>query len=326
MRAVFLIALFTLPVQASAQQVFERTTLLMGSRFDITVTAESQREADQYIDTAIAEVSRIESQISSWSPTSQTAEINRNAGMGPVQVDRELFELIQRSIKISEVTDGAFDISYASMDQIWKFDGSMTEMPSETSIENAVKNVGYENIILDEPNSTVFLKNKGMKIGFGGIGKGYAADKAKELLIEEGCSGGIINASGDMSTWGTQPDGSEWMVALTNPMNNNNAFALLRLKRGAVVTSGDYEKYVEFNGTRYAHIINPKTGYPSTGIVSVSVFAPSAELADALATAVFVQGVDVGLDRINQIPGVECVIIDSNGDVHKSNRININEN
>lgn len=125
-----------------------------------------------------------------------------------------------------------------------------------------------------------------MKIGFGAIGKGYAADKAKELLISRGVVAGIINASGDMNTWGKQPNGDSWQVAITNPMNKNKVFALLPLDNGAVVTSGNYEKYVTFNNTRYTHIIDPRSGYPATGIVSVTVFAPKAELADALATSV----------------------------------------
>lgn len=140
-----------------------------------------------------------------------------------------------------------------------------------------------------------------------------------------GVSAGIINASGDMNTWGKQPDGTEWTVAITNPLNKNTAFATLPLKQGAVVTSGDYEKYVEFNGIRYAHIINPKTGYPSQGIISVTVFAPSAEFADALATSIFVMGIEVGLDRVNQLPNVECIIIDTKGNIYQSQNIKINE-
>ena len=297
----------------------------MGSRFDITVVAENEKVANAYIDTAIAEVSRIEKLISSWDPNSQTSEVNRNAGIKPVKVDLELFDLIKRSIEISKLTDGAFDISYASMDNIWKFDQSMTEMPSDELIKKSVEKVGFNKIILDEKNQTVFLPQKGMKIGFGAIGKGYAADKTKRLLMDKGVDAGIINASGDMNTWGKQPNGDDWKVAITNPMNKNNAFALLPLKQGAVVTSGDYEKFVEFDGIRYAHIINPKTGYPSKGIISVSVFAPSAELADALATSVFVMGIDVGLDRINQLPNTECIIIDDKGNVYKSVNIKINE-
>ncbi|GGX10679.1 FAD:protein FMN transferase [Aquimarina muelleri] len=295
----------------------------MGSRFDITVVAEDSVQAKQYINTAIKEIQRIESLISSWSKDSQTSLINNNAGITPIKVDKELFDLISRAIQISKLTDGAFDISYASMDKIWKFDDSMVEIPSNKEIEASVAKVGYSNIILDKDQSTVFLKLKGMKIGFGAIGKGYAADKAKKLLIAIGVDAGIINASGDMNTWGKQPDGSDWKVAITNPLNKNNAFALLPVINKAVVTSGNYEKYVVLGNKRYSHIIDPRTGYPSTGIVSVSVFAPKAELADALATSVFVMGIETGLNRINQLAGVECIIVDEQGKIHTSNHIKI---
>jgi thiamine biosynthesis lipoprotein len=263
--------------------------------------------------------------MSSWDENSQTSRINRFAGIKAVKVDAELFNLIERAIGISKLTDGAFDISYAAMDNIWHFDGSMTQMPSEEEILNSVARVGYENILLDKDSSTVFLKVKGMKIGFGGIGKGYAADKAKELLISKGVPSGIINASGDMNTWGKQPNGSPWSVAITNPLNKDKAFAILPITDGAVVTSGNYEKYVFFNGKRYTHIIDPRTGYPSSGIISVSVFAPKAELADALATSVFVMGKDVGLNRINQMPKVECIIIDEEGNIAISDNIKIDK-
>lgn len=312
-------------VVCSAQQPYNRTLKLMGSRFDVTVVAKDSIEGNKYIDTAVAEITRIEKLISSWDANSQTSDINRNAGIKPVTVDSELFELIERAIGISKLTDGAFDISYASMDRIWKFDGSMTVMPSEEEITASVSKVGYQNIILDNENSTVFLKLEGMKIGFGAIGKGYAADKDKDLLISKGVPSGIINASGDMNTWGKKPNGSEWKVAITNPMDKNKVFALLPINNGAVVTSGNYEKFVNFNGKRYTHIIDPRTGYPSSGIISVTVFAPKAELADALATSVFVMGKEVGLDRINQLPKIECIIIDDKGNITKSKNIEIDK-
>ena len=319
---LFILTFFSVGI-LFAQEPYKRTLKLMGSRFDITVVAKDPVEANKYIDLAINEITRIEQLISSWDPKSQTSEINRNAGIKPVKVDSELFDLIQRGIGISKLTDGAFDISYASMDKIWKFDGSMTEMPSTDSIKASVSKVGYRNIVLDNENNTVFLKLKGMKIGFGAIGKGYAADKAKNLLISKGVVAGIINASGDMNTWGKQPDGSEWKVAITNPMDKNKVFALLPINNGAVVTSGNYEKYVTFNDVRYTHIIDPRTGYPATGIISVTVFAPKAELADALATSVFVMGIEVGLNRIEQLPQVECIIIDDKGHITTSKNIEI---
>lgn len=308
---------------AVGQQPFKRTLSLMGSHFDITVVANDSVMANGYIDMAIQEISRIEHLISSWDATSQTSAINRNAGVIPTPIDAELFSLIERCIRLSKLTDGAFDISYASMDQIWIFDGSMLSMPSDETIQSSVEKVGYQNILLDSEASTVFLSLKGMKIGFGAIGKGYAADKAKDLLLAKGVTAGIINASGDMNTWGKQPNGMEWKVAITNPMDKSKAFALLPITNGAVVTSGNYEKRVTFNGVTYSHIIDPRTGYPATGLLSVTVFAPKAELADALATAVFVMGKDAGLNRINQLPGVECIIVDDQGTVSTSDNIQI---
>ena len=317
----FLLLLFSLSI--FAQENFKRSLILMGSRFDITVVASNEKEGSDYIDTAISEITRIENLISSWDPNSQTSLINNNAGISPIKVDKELFDLIERSLAISKLTNGAFDISYASMDRIWKYDGSLKKMPSKEEILSSVTKVGYPNIILNKENHTVFLKLKGMKIGFGAIGKGYAADKAKTLLINKGVKAGIINASGDLNAWGKQANGKDWMVAITNPLNKEKAFSWLPVNNAAVVTSGNYEKYVKFNGIRYSHIIDPRTGYPSTGIISVTVFTANAEFADAISTSIFVMGVTTGLDFINQLKGVECIIVDESNKVITSENIKL---
>lgn len=306
-------------------QVYQRTLKLMGSRFDLTVVAENQDKGNAYLDMAIAEITRIEKLISSWDPHSQTSAINANAGIAPVKVDAELFHLIERALKISKLTQGTFDISYASMDRIWKFDGSVTKMPSPEVIRQSVEKVGYQNIVLDRDNMTVFLKKQGMKIGFGAIGKGYAADRAKQLLVENGVTSGIINASGDLNAWGAQPDGKDWMVAIVNPLNKNKVFSWLPVRDQAVVTSGNYEKYIILDGQRYTHIIDPRTGYPSKGILSATIFTRNAELADALATSIFVMGAETGLDFVNQLHGVECIIVDENNTIITSKNINLQE-
>ena len=170
---------------------------------------------------------------------------------------------------------------------------------------------------------TIFLKEKRNEIrgGLGGIGQGYIADKIKALLISKGCTSGIVNVSGDINTWGFQINGEPWNVAIVNPLNKEKVFATFPLIDSAVETSGSYEKYVTFNGKRYSHIIDPRSGYPASGIISVSVFAKQTEIADALATGVFVLGVDVGMNLINQINGIECIIIDDKGGVHYSKNI-----
>jgi len=326
MRYLFLSIVFISQIILGQEQTYHKTLKLMGTRFEISVVATNESKGNLYIKRAIREIERIEKLISSWDSNSQTSLINRNAGIKPVQIDLELLELIERSIQISKITKGAFDITYASMDRIWKFDGSMKEMPTEDNIRNSVSKIGYKNIIINRDKKTVFLKDKGMKIGFGGIGKGYAADKAKTLLLKMGVTSGIINASGDMNAWGKQANGTNWMVGITNPLNTEKAFSWLPINNQSVVTSGDYEKYVEFNGKRYSHIINPRTGYPTTGIKSVTIFAPKAELADALATSVFVMGLENGLDFINQLNGIEAIIVDDSNNFHKTKNIQFKTN
>ena len=304
----------------------KRTLKLMGTRFEITVVAPNEEIGYINIDEAVSEIKRIEKIISSWDKDSETSLINKNAGIKPVKVSQELINLIERSIKISDITDGAFDITYASMDEIWRFDGTMDKVPSEESIRKSVSKVGYKKIQLDHDNQTVFLPEKGMCIGFGAIGKGYAADRAKDLLVSKDVKGGIINASGDLTTWGTKVTGEKWLVGIANPLSKDKVFSWLPVVESSVATSGNYEKYIMLDGKKYSHIIDPRTGYPTRGVNSVSIFAKQAELCDALATAVFTMGRDVGLHMINQIDGVEAVVIDAENKVHKSSGIMFDTN
>lgn len=299
----------------------KKTLKLMGTRFEVTVVAPNEEIGYINIDEAVSEIQRIEKIISSWDENSETSLINKNAGIKPVKVSPELFGLIERSLKISEITDGAFDITYASMDNVWKFDGSMDSIPTEAAIKQAVEKIGYGKIVLDADNKTVFLPETGMKIGLGAIGKGYAADKAKELLVSKDVKGGIINASGDLTTWGTKVTGEKWLVGIANPLSKDKVFSWLPVLESSVATSGNYEKFITYKGKKYSHIIDPRTGYPTNGINSVSIFAKHAELCDALATAVFIMGRDVGLHMINQMDGVEAVVVDSDNKIHRSSGI-----
>ena len=319
----YLVIAFLATISSYSQTIYKKKLAMLGSPFEISVVANDSVKANEYSTLAINEVKRIENLISDWIPTTQISEINKNAGIQPVKVDEEVFDLVERAIKISKLTNGAFDISYASMDKIWKFDGSMKEMPTPEAIKKSVEKIGYQNIILDKENKTIFLKLTGMKLGLGGIGQGYIADKVKELLQSKGCNSGLVNVSGDINTWGKQPNGELWTVGIVNPMNKNKVFATFPLDNSAVETSGSYEKFVTFNGIRYSHIIDPRTGYPATGIVSVSVFSKQTEIADALATGIFVLGVDVGLDLVNQLKGIQCIIVDDKGKIHASKGIYI---
>jgi thiamine biosynthesis lipoprotein len=308
---------------SNSQVLRKRTTLLMGGRFDITIVAQDSLTAEQNIDVVIAEITRIENLISDWKSDSQVSEVNQNAGIRPVKVDREVFELTQRAIQFSEVTNGGFDISFAAMDRIWKFDGSMTEMPSAEAIKKSVEKVGYKNIILDSVQSSIFLKLKGMKIGFGALGEGYATDKCRDMMLAKGIKAGIVNGSGDMSTWGKQPNGKPWNIGITNPFNPEKLLAVVPLGQEAVTTSGSYEKFVVFDGKRYSHIINPATGYPATGLCSVTVFGPNAETANGLSTSLMVLGKTAGLLLLKKYPNYSCIMITDDGKVIKSKNFRI---
>nr|WP_082603481.1 FAD:protein FMN transferase [Flavobacterium sp. Root901] len=324
MNKLFFLLILICCFTADGQVLRKRTTLLMGGRFDISISAKDSLTAEENINEVIAEITRIENLISDWKPDSQVSQVNQNAGIKPVKVDREVFELTQRAIKFSEITNGGFDISFAAMDRIWKFDGSMTEMPSAEAIQKSVEKVGYKNIVLDSAQSTIFLKLKGMKIGFGALGEGYATDKCRAMMIKKGIPAGIINGSGDMSTWGKQPNGQDWKIGITNPFKPEKLLAKVALKEGAVTTSGSYEKFVVFNGKRYSHIINPATGYPATGLCSVTIFGPNAETANGLSTSMMVLGQKESLILLQKFPDYSCVMITDKGKVIKSKNFSYN--
>ena len=299
----------------------------MGNQFEFTVITASENEAEKLFEVAITEIQRIEKLLTTFSNDSITAKINEMAGIQAVEVDEEVFQLIKRAQFISKITQGAFDISYGSLDKkFWNFDLQMTSLPNPNEAKKSVALINYENIILDETNQTVFLKNKGMRIGFGGIGKGYAAEMAKKKLIEANVESGIVNASGDLTAWGFQENSEPWTIGIADPNQKNAIFSAFKITNRAVATSGNYEKFVIINNKKYSHTIDPKTGYPVSGIKSVTILAENAEIADALATPVTVMGIEIGLDFINQLKNIGCIIVGDNNKTYFSNNITITKN
>ena len=304
---------------------FKKNIRLMGNQFEFTLIDENENNANETFEIAIQEIKRIETLLTTFSDTSITYKINENAGISAVSVDDEVFQLIKRCQFISKITQGAFDISYGSLDKrFWNFDLNMTSLPDPKVAKKAVELINYENIILDENHKTVFLKNKGMRIGFGGIGKGYAAEMAKKKLIENNVLNGIVNASGDLTAWGFQENGEAWTIGVADPNQRKSIFSTFKITNKAVATSGNYEKFITINNKRYSHTIDPKTGYPISGIKSVTILAENAEIADALATPVTVMGIEVGMNFINQLKTIGCIIIDDNDKSYFSNNITIN--
>lgn len=304
--------------------IYRKVLKLMGNRFEITVVSDNEMDALTRIDEAVAEIRRIEKLLTTFNEGSQTNLINRNAGITPVKVDREVFDIIKRSKRISEVTQGAFDITYGSVDKkLWNFDKSMTSLPDAETAKKAVHLINYRNVILDEKKCTVFLKEKGMRIGFGSIGKGYAAERAKQILQQKGITSGIVNAAGDLTAWGNQPDGKEWTIGIADPNSTHHPFSYLNITDMAIATSGNYEKFITINGKKYSHTIDPKTGLPVTGIKSVTIISPNAEVADAMATPVMIMGINVGLNLVNQVEGLSCIIVDDNDKIYTSKNIHL---
>lgn len=305
-------------ISSFAQWTVVRDTVLMGSQFNITLTGNDSISINRSIDHCIDEIIRIEKLISEWQRDTYISEVNQNAGIRPVKVSEEVRRRVQRALFFSEITEGCFDISIAAMDRVWYFDGSMNQLPTDSEIVYAIRHVNYKNIIVDTIQNTIFLKEKGMKIGLGATGKGYAAQKAAALMKELGIAGGIINASGDLFAWGTQPSGAPWRIGIHHPYRPYKSADILKVKSGAMTTSGDYLKYVEIEGVRYSHIIHPKTGIPVSDITSVTVIGPDAEIANGFSTSIMVLGVKEGLQLLRTYKDYACLIITNKGKIIKS--------
>ena len=306
----------------SEQTVFKKGLKLMGNHFEISVVADNETWANECIDAGVQEIQRIEKLLTTFNEDSETSLINRYAGASPVAVSQETFSIIERSLRISRITQGSFDISYGSIDkQLWNFDTNMKALPDKETAKRMVRLINYRNIILDHENCTIFLKEKGMRIGFGGIGKGYAAERARLVMKSLGVKSGIVNASGDLTTWGLQPNGKPWTIGIVNPNAAHELFSYLNVTDLAVATSGNYEKFVMINGKKYSHTIDPRTGLPVTGIKSVTIITLNAEIADAMATPVMIMGIKAGMDLINQMKDIEAIVIDDNNTVYSSANI-----
>jgi len=311
-------------VGMNSQLVFKKSCKLMGNHFELSVVAGDEEWANNKIEAGIAEIQRIERLLTTFSDDSETNRVNQQAGIAPVKVSEETFKLVERSIRISAVTQGAFDITYGSIDKrLWNFDQTMTSLPDKETAKKMVRLINFRNIEMDREKTTIYLKEKGMRIGFGGIGKGYAAERARQVMKEQGVTSGVVNASGDLSAWGLQPNGAPWTVGIVKPDSSQEVFSYLTITDMAVATSGNYEKYVMIDGKKYSHTIDPRTGLPVSGIKSVTIITTNAEIADAMATPIMIMGIATGLDLINQMKNIEAIIIDDNDNLYTSKNINI---
>lgn len=300
---------------------FTRQCKLMGSAFDLGIVATEEKRAHALLALGIAEIQRIEQLLSEFLPNSLTTRINQQSGIQKTKLPAEVFQFMQRCQQLSKLTTGFFDITVGPLKQLYQFKNKAFEFPKKSLLKAALQRTGFHKIKMDQTDQSVFLSQKEMHISFAAIGKGYAADAVKKLWLKEGVTSGYINASGDLTAFGHNADGNPWKIGISNPDNKKKRLFHVPLSNASVATSGDYEQHFWHQGHRYSHNINPKTGWPLRGIKSVSVFSPSAELSDGLATAVYAMGKERGLNFIEQLPNTHAIIIDDQNTVSFSKTI-----
>jgi thiamine biosynthesis lipoprotein len=291
---------------------FTRSAHLMGSHFTFTAVSSDDSLAWRAIRVGIREASRIDRLCSYWDSTSQITQVNRAAGLRPVVVDQEVYDLIARTLKLSELSGGAFDITFAGGQKIYKFDRQEhAVLPAPEVVQASVARINYKKVLLNPATHSVMLQ-------------GYGVRRAQALMKQMGIQGGLINGSGDVSCWGKQADGSGWRIAIGDPAFPQSVSSWLTVSDMAVVTAGNYEQYFTVKGQYYGHIINPHTGYPATGLRSVTIICPDVELADGLDEVVFVLGPEEGLAFINKLKGVDCTLITNDGRTLASKGMQVN--
>jgi thiamine biosynthesis lipoprotein len=305
------------PGAAQAQTIRSYQANLMGTPWTLRLAepiAGIRTDADgrRAADAAFTEVARLEALFSEWQPATPIAQINAQAGVAPVVVPQEVFDLIARAVQLGADSDGAFDVSWAALRGLWDFKTEPPRLPPRTEFERLRPLVDYRQIQLDAEARTVFLPKAGMALGLGGIAKGYAIDRATAKLRAAGYRDFIVDGGGDLYLAGTKAMGQFWEVGVRHP-RAERLLAGLPATNMAVVSSGDYERFFDLGGVRYHHIIDPRTGAPAQASVAVTVVAPEATLADALATAAFVMGPERALSLVDKYPGVEIAVMGPDG-------------
>ncbi len=315
----------TTPAHAVGQRV-HIIDKAMGTRVTLagyTTPELDPAEVQVLLREALAEIRRLEALMTTWDPKSEVSRINAAAGKSAVAVSPETFEVIAKSLWIGKLSEGTFDVTFASMGKLWSFDEHVsTTIPDPQQIEEARKKIDYRKIALDQPARTVMLESPDTQINLGGIAKGYAIDRAADLLRKGGLDSFYAQAGGDLYVEGKKPDGEPWRVGIRDPRGpEGRFFARLAVENHAFSTAGDYERAFVKDGKRYHHIIDPRTGYPATASRSVTVWAKDALTADAIDDAVFILGPEKGLALVESLEDCGAVIVDADNNVHISNRL-----
>jgi thiamine biosynthesis lipoprotein len=272
---------------------------------------------------AADEIRRIETLMTTWRPDSELSKVNTAAGLSPVTVGQETYDVVAASIHTSEISEGTFDITFESLHGLWKFDQDLDpHPPTDAQVKAKLPLLSFHHVRLDPTARSIYLDQKGVRISLGGIAKGYAVDRAAKVLEDAGISSFFVQAGGDLYTRGKKPDGTDWSAGVRDPRGPDGSFfALLAVTDHAFSTAGDYERSYIVNGRRYHHIIDPRTGYPATASRSVTIWAKTALEADELDDAVFILGPEKGLALVESQDGVGAVIVDAHNKVWISKRL-----
>jgi FAD:protein FMN transferase len=281
------------------------------------------KRARETFDAAVAEIRRVEALMTTWRPDSEISRINAAAGKSAVVVGDETLQIIKDAIHTSEISEGTFDITFQTLHGLWKFDEDLDpHPPTERDVKARLAFVGFKNIVVDDAKKSVMLAKEKTQIGLGGIAKGYAVDRAVAVLEKAGLTSFFVQAGGDLFARGKKPDGTEWQAGIRDPRGpESKYFAKLSLADHAFSTAGDYERSYVVSGKRFHHIIDPRTGFPATASRSVTIWAPTALVADEVDDAVFILGPKKGLELVESLEGVGAVIVDAKNNLWVSKRL-----
>lgn len=293
--------------------LFHRSEYIMGTIFDITAAGDDERLLEVTSKKAFDEIKRIEGLMSRYKETSEVTLVNKNAGIAPVKVGHELIDVLVEAKRISELSDGAFDVTIGPLTDLWGFDLEKNVVPPTEKIEELRKLVNYRKLNIDEQASTVYLEEKGMMIDVGGIAKGYSVTRAMKVFEDAGLKDIIINAGGNLNLRGDKR-GKPWRVGIQGPRDESKLLGKLTLTEISVATSGDYQRYFIKDGIRYHHILDPRTGFPAKGLISATVIGRSKTSMDGFSSAVFILGADKGAALLKKT-GAEGIMVMEDGRV-----------
>ncbi len=321
---VFIVVLMVSACSRTASRTMQRAESIMGTEVTVTVVAKSTAEGDSALEAAMTEIKRFDQMMSLYKDDSELTKVNLAAGKQPVAVSPEMIEVVEIAARVSRLTNGAFDVTIGPLVVLWQMRLKEGRPPTDGEIAHVLPRIDYRAVIIDKKSSTLFLAKPNMIMDFGGIAKGYAADKAAELLRKRGIENAVVAIAGDIRVLGRREDGLPWRIGVQHPREKDKLLTVLDLSDKYISTSGDYERFKMIGKKRYHHILDPRTGKPSKGMASVTLICDRGSLGDPLTTALFVLGTDKGMKIVKSL-GYEAIFEDDRGNVVMTDGVRIRE-